>query len=276
MDRAFDPYRSMFYREITSADYERLVEIRIRRIQGFETHAADERIKHLEEQIVEVNFHLAHLIEYAIAYYNRIRDKYGKGRERKAEIRNFENIEAVMVAAANQKLYVNKTEGFAGFSLKKDEFVCECSDIDDIIVFRENGTFIVMKVAEKVYIGENVIHIDIFRKNAERTIYNMVYQDGKYGAGYIKRFAVKGITRDKEYDLTKGTAGSKVLYFSSNSNGEAEVLKIILKPKPKLKKPIFEFDFSQLAIKGRQSQGNLLTKYPIKKGGEEGRRGLYA
>jgi len=265
LDKAFDPYRSIFYRDITSADYERLVEIRIRRIQGFESHAADERIRHLEEQIVEVKYNIDHLIDYAIAYYHRIRDKYGKGRERKAEIRNFENIEAVMVAAANLKLYVNKIEGFAGFSLKRDEFICECSDIDDIIVFRENGTFIVTKVAEKVYIGENVVHIDIFRKNDERTIYNMVYQDGKYGAGYIKRFAVKGITRDKEYDLTKGTAGSKVLYFSSNSNGEAEVLKIILKPKPKLKKPIFEFDFSQLAIKGRQSQGNLLTKYLIKK-----------
>ena len=265
LNHAFDPYRSIFYREITVADFERLVEIRIRRIQGFETHAADDRINRLEEQIIEVNFHLDHLIDYAIAYYLRIRDKYGKGRERKAEIRNFENIEAVMVAAANMKLYVNKIEGFAGFSLKKDEFVCECSDIDDIIVFRENGTFIVTKVAEKVYIGDNVVHIDIFRKNDERTIYNMVYQDGKYGAGYIKRFAVKGITRDKEYDLTKGTAGSKVLYFSSNSNGEAEVLKIILKPKPKLKKTAFEFDFSQLAIKGRQSQGNLLTKYLIKK-----------
>ena len=265
LDKAFDPYRSIFYRDITETDYERLVEIRIRRIQGFETHAADERIKHLEAQIIEVNFHLDHLIDYAIAYYLRIRDKYGKGKERKAEIRNFENIEATMVAAANMKLYVNMIEGFAGFSLKKDEFVCECSDIDDIIVFRENGTFIVTKVAEKVYIGENVVHIDIFRKNDDRTIYNMVYQDGKYGAAYIKRFAVKGITRDKEYDLTKGTAGSKVMYFSSNSNGEAEVLKIILKPKPKLKKIAFEFDFSQLAIKGRQSQGNLLTKYLIKK-----------
>jgi len=265
LNKAFDPYRSLFYREITVADFERLVEIRIRRIQGFETHAADERIIRLEAQIIEVNFHLDHLIDYAIAYYLRIRDKYGKGRERKAEIRNFENIEAVMVAAANMKLYVNKTEGFAGFSLKKDEFVCECSDIDDIIVFKENGSFIVTKVAEKVYVGENVVHIDIFRKNDDRTIYNMVYQDGKYGSAYIKRFAVKGITRDKEYDLTKGSAGSKVLYFSSNSNGEAEVLKIILKPKPKLKKTAFEFDFSLLAIKGRQSQGNLLTKYLIKK-----------
>ncbi|MDP4291705.1 MAG: DNA gyrase/topoisomerase IV subunit A [Bacteroidota bacterium] len=265
LDKAFDPYRSLFYREITVADYERLVEIRIRRIQGFETHAADERIRHLEEQISEVNFNLEHLIDYAIAYYLRIKEKYGKGRERKSEIRNFENIEAVMVAAANMKLYANKIEGFAGFSLKKDEFVCECSDIDDIIVFRENGTFIVTKVAEKVYVGENVVHIDIFRKNDDRTIYNMVYQDGKYGPAYIKRFAVKGITRDKEYDLTKGSAGSKILYFSSNPNGEAEVLKIVLKPKPKLKKTAFEYDFSTLAIKGRQSQGNLLTKYLIKK-----------
>jgi topoisomerase-4 subunit A len=265
LNKAFDPYRSLFYREITTSDYERLVEIRIRRIQGFETHAADERIKSLEEQIKEVLFHLDHLIEYAINYFNRIKDKYGKGRERKTEIRSFENIEAVMVAAANIKLYVNRVEGFAGFGLKKDEFLCECSDIDDIIVFRENGTFIVTKVAEKVYIGENVLYIDLFRKNDERTIYNLVYQDGKYGPAYVKRFAVKGITRDKEYDITKGTTGSKILYFSANPNGEAEVLKIILKPKPKLKKPVFEFDFSQLTIKGRQSQGNLLTKNLIKK-----------
>ena len=265
LNKAFDPYRSLFYREIAIPDYERLVEIRIRRIQGFETHAADEKIKSLEEQIKEVLFHLDHLIEYAIDYFNRIKDKYGKGRERKTEIRSFENIEAVMVAAANQKLYVNKVEGFAGFSLKKDEFVGECSDIDDIIVFRENGTFIVTKVAEKVYIGENVLYIELFRKNDERTIYNMVYQDGKYGPAYVKRFAVKGVTRDKEYDITKGSAGSKVLYFSANPNGEAEVLKIFLKPKPKLKKPVFEFDFSQLAIKGRQSQGNQLTKNLIKK-----------
>jgi topoisomerase IV subunit A len=170
-----------------------------------------------------------------------------------------------MVAAANQKLYVNKVAGFAGTSLKKDEFVCDCSDIDDLIVFREDGTMIVTKVAEKVFVGENVIHIDVFRKNDERTIYNLAYQDGKTGGVYVKRFAVIGVTRDKEYILTKGAKGSKVVYFTANPNGEAEIIRVILKPRPKLKKPVFDFNFGELAIKGRNSQGNILTKYPVKK-----------
>ena len=192
--------------------------------------------------------YLDNLIEYTIEYFRNIKRKYGKGRERKTELRSFDNIEAVMVAAANQKLYVNRKEGFAGTSLKKDEYVCDCSDIDDIIVFREDGTFIVTKVAEKLFVGENVVHIDVFRKNDERTIYNMVYQDGKAGNAFVKRFAVMGVNRDKDYSLTKGKAGSKVLYFSANPNGEAEIIRVFLKPVPRLKKTTFDFNFRKFFL----------------------------
>jgi topoisomerase-4 subunit A len=222
-------------------------------------------MKGLEDEINKTNFHLAHLVDYAVDYFEGIKKKYGKGRERRTEIRNFDIIEASMVAAANQKLYVNRQEGFAGTGLKKDEFVCDCSDIDDFIVFRDNGTFIVSKVSEKIFVGENIIHIDVFKRNDDRTIYNMIYQDGKYGKAMVKRFAVVGITRDKEYDLTKGSPGSRVLYFSANPNGEAEVVKINLKAKPKLKKLFFEFDFSTLEIKGRGSIGNILSRHLVRK-----------
>jgi topoisomerase IV subunit A len=265
IDKGLDPYKSMFMREITRDDIIRLTEIKIKRISKYDVFKADEVIKSIEDDIAQVKFDLEHLIDYAIAYFERIKTKYGKGRERKTEIRNFENIEAVMVAVANTKLYVNRADGFAGSSLKKDEYVCDCSDIDDIIAFRGDGTFVVFKMAEKAFVGENVIHIDVFRKNDDRTIYNMVYQDGPRGMAYIKRFAVKGVTRDKEYDLTKGTKGSKVLYFTANANGEAEVINITLKPKPKLKKLSFEFDFSEIAIKGRNSQGNILTRHLVKR-----------
>jgi topoisomerase-4 subunit A len=265
IDKSLDPYKPQFYREIVVEDILRLTEIKIKRISKFNSFKADEIMQNLTDEKARVEHYLANLIEYAIEYFRNIKKKYGKNRERRTEIRSFDNIEAVMVAAANQKLYVNKVEGFAGTSLKKDEFVCDCSDIDDIIVFREDGSFIVTRVAEKVFVGEQVIHIDVFRKNDERTIYNMVYQDGKSGGAYIKRFAVVGVTRDKEYTLTKGTKGSKVLYFSVNPNGEAEIIKVALKPRPKLKKPVFDFNFGDLAIKGRNSQGNILTKYPVKK-----------
>ena len=265
IDKGLEPYKSQFYREITIDDILRLTEIKIKRISKFNAFKADELINNLNDEKAQVEHYLANLTEYAIEYFKNIRRKYGKGRERRTELRSFDNIEAVMVAAANQKLYVNRAEGFAGTGLKKDEYVCDCSDIDDIIAFREDGTFIVTKVADKVFVGEHIIHIDVFRKNDERTIYNMIYQDGKNGAAYVKRFAVVGITRDKEYSLTKGTAGSKVLYFTANPNGEAELVKVNLKPRPKLKKPVFDFDFSELAIKGRNSQGNILTKYAVKK-----------
>ncbi len=208
--------------------------------------------------------YLANLIDYSINYFKQIKKKYGKGRERKTELRNFETIEASRVAASNQKLYINREEGFTGTSLKKFEYVCDCSDIDDIIVFKEDGTFVVTKVAPKIFVGQNVIHIAVFKKNDERTIYNMIYRDGRQGATRIKRFAVKSITRDKEYVITKGTAHSKILHFSANPNGEAETIKVYLKPRPKLRKTSFEFDFSELAIKGKGSQGNILTKFGVK------------
>lgn len=265
IDEGLAPYKPQFYRVITTDDILKLTEIRIKRISKFNVLKADEMIRSIEFEIEEVKNHLLHLIDFAIYYFQNIRKKYGKERDRKTEIRNFDTIEATMVAAATLKLYVNRVEGFAGTSLKKDEYVGDCSDIDDIIVFREDGTFIVTRVVDKVFIGENVQHIDIFKKNDERTIYNMAYQDGRSGAAYVKRFAVMGITRDKEYTLTKGKPGSKVLYFTANPNGESEVVKIFLKQKPKLKKLVFDFDFGELAIKGRSSQGNILSKYPVRK-----------
>lgn len=259
------PYFKLFKREITRDDILRLTEIKIKRISKFDSFKTDDLIKSIEEEIEKVKFNLEHLVDYAISYCLMIKTKFGKGRERKTELRNFEVIEAAAVAATNVKLYVNRIEGFAGTSLRKDEFVCDCSDIDDIIVFRDDGTFIITKVTEKVFVGKNIIHIDVFKKNDERTIYNLIYRDGKSGANMVKRFAVVGVTRDKEYDLTKGNAGSKVLYFTSNPNGEAEIVKVKLRPKPKLKKLAFEFDFSQMTIKGRNSIGNILSKNPIAK-----------
>jgi topoisomerase-4 subunit A len=263
--KGLKPYITLFKREITLDDVLRLTEIKIKRISKFNSFKADEHIRGLEVEMDEVDNHLAHLIDFTINYYRQIRKKYGQGKERKTEIRNFDNIEAAMVAAANEKLYVNREEGFAGTGLKKDEFVCDCSDIDDIIVFRDDGKVLVAKVAAKVFVGKNVIHIDVFKKNDERTIYNMIYRDGKNGKVYVKRFPIRGVTRDKEYDLTKGTADSKVLYFSANPNGEAEIVRVNLKPRPKLKKPNIDFNFSELAIKNRNSMGNTLTKYAVKK-----------
>lgn len=258
------PFQKSLRREITEDDLVRLTEIKIKRISKFNAFKADELIKSVESEMDEVKNHLQHLVEYAINYFRQIKKKYGEGRERKTEIRNFDNIEAAEVAVANQKLYVNKEEGFAGTSLKKDEYVTDCSDIDDIIVFRENGTLLVTKVASKVFVGEKILHIDVFKKNDDRTIYNMIYRDGKKGNYFVKRFAVKGVTRDKEYDLTQGKEDSKVVYLTANPNGEAEVIKVYLRPKPKMKKTNFDFDFGSLAIKGRSVKGNTLTKHIIK------------
>jgi len=208
---------------------------------------------------------LRHLTEYTIAWFQKLKDKYGKGRERKTEIRLFDKVEASKVALANVKLYMNREDGFIGTGLRKDEFVGDCSDIDEIIVFREDGKCIVTKVADKTFVGKGIIHAQVFKKNDERTIYNLIYRDGASGTNYIKRFAVLGVTRDKEYDLTKGTKGSKVLYFTANPNGEAEVINIQLKPHSKLKKLQFDVDFAETAIKGRASQGNIISKYPVKK-----------
>ena len=264
IDGGLEPFKKNFKREITKDDIIRLTEIKIKRISKFSAFKADELIKGIENEIEEVKNHLENLINYTINYYRQIKKKYAKGKERKTEIRSFDTIQATMVAAATQRLYFNVEEGFAGTSLRKDEFVCDCSDIDDIIAFRADGTFLVTKVAPKVFIGKDVIHLDIFRKNDDRTIYNMLYRDGRKGNVYVKRFAVLGVTRDKEYRLTKGNDGSKVLYFSANPNGEAETIKVYLRPKPRLKKLSFDYDFSELAIKGRGSQGNTLTKHSIK------------
>lgn len=265
IDHGLEPFKHLFKRQITREDIIRLTEIKIKRISKYNAFKADETIRGIELELEEVDNHLHHLIDFAINYFLAIKKKYGKGKERLTEIRNFDNIEATMVAAANEKLYVNREEGFAGTGLKKDEYVCDCSDIDEIIAFREDGTYLVTKVAPKFFVGKNIIHIDVFKRNDERTIYNAVYRDGRTGAAFVKRFAVTSITRDKEYNLTKGEPNSKVLYFSANPNGEAEIVTINLKPKPRLKKTTLDFDFSTLAIKGRNSLGNILTKNAIRK-----------
>ncbi|MFO7863677.1 MAG: DNA gyrase/topoisomerase IV subunit A [Salinivirgaceae bacterium] len=259
------PYKNLLKREITIEDITKLTEIRIKRISKFDSFKADEQIKGLEDDIDKTQYHLDNIVDYTIDFYKDIKKKYGKGRERKTEIRSFENIDASKVVVANEKLYVNKAEGFIGTGLKKDEFVCDCSDIDDIIVFLRDGRYIVTKVATKAFIGKDIIHVAVWKKNDARTIYNAIYRDGKSGRTMIKRFAVKSVTRDREYNVTKGTPYSKLLYFSSNPNGEAEVLKIYLKPKPRIKKLIFETDFSEVTIKGRQSQGNIITKHDVHK-----------
>lgn len=264
IEKGLAPHRKKLLRDVTLDDIIRLTEIKIKRISRFDSQKADEQIIAIENEIAEVQNHLEHLVEYVILYFQQIRKKYGKGKERKTEIRNFDTIEAAAVAAASQRLYINREEGFAGSALKKDEYISDCSDIDDIILFREDGSFLVRKVESKFFAGKDIVYINVFKKNDERTIYNMIYRDGKKGACYVKRFAVVGVTRDKEYDLTKGSPGSKVIYFSANPNGEAEMLKVFLRPKPRMKKTSFEFDFSRIAIKGRSSLGNILTKNPVR------------
>ena len=264
IEKGLAPHTKKLLREVTREDIVRLTELKIKRISKYDAQHADDQIAAIESELEEVQNHLGHLIDYAIQYYRQIRKKFGQGKDRKTEIRSFDTIEAAAVAAASQKLYINRAEGFAGTSLKKDEYVCDCSDIDDVIIFKGDGTFVVTKVEGKFFAGKDVIHINVFKKNDDRTIYNMVYRDGKKGNNYIKRFAVVGITRDKEYDLTRGAKGSKVIYFSANPNGEAETLKVFLRPKPRMKKTSFEYDFSQVAIKGRNSQGNILTKNAIR------------
>ncbi len=264
IDKGLDPFKERLTREVTKEDIVRLTEIRIKRISKYNSLKADEIIRGIEEELEEVQNHLDHLIDYAVNYFRQIKKKFGKGRERKTEIRNFDTIEATAVVAANQKLYLDREEGFAGTSLRKHEYICDCSDIDDIIVFRANGTFVVTKVASKTFVGKDIVHIAVFKKGDERTIYNMVYRDGRQGNYMVKRFPVKGITRDKEYSLTKGTPNSRIHYFSANPNGEAEVIRVSLRPNPKLKNTSFEYDFSELAIKGRASYGNIISRKPVK------------
>jgi len=268
LNRLFTPFFPQLYRLIEQEDYKKLIDKPMSSITRFDVKKTDEQIKTLEGEIKEVKHHLKHLTDYTIAWFLKLKEKYGKGRERKTELRTFDKVEAAQVALANVKLYVNKVDGFIGSGLKKDDlvsFVCDCSDIDEIIVFREDGRCMITKVQDKVFVGKEIIHVAVFKKNDERTVYNMVYKDGQSGVSYIKRFSVVGVTRDKEYDLTKGTKGSRVLYFTANPNGEAEVINIQLKPHSKLKKLQFDEDFAAIAIKGRGSMGNIVTKYPVKK-----------
>jgi topoisomerase-4 subunit A len=265
LNKLFEPFFPQFYRPIVDEDYKKLIDKPMSSITRFDVKKTDEQIRNLENEIKTVKNHLKHLTDYTIDWFEKLKEKYGKGRERKTELRTFDRVEASQVALANVKLYVNREDGFIGTGLRKDEFVGDCSDIDEIIVFREDGRCIITKVQEKVFVGKEIIHVAVFKKNDERTVYNMIYKDGQSGVSYIKRFAVTGVTRDKEYDLTKGSKGSKVQYFSANPNGEAEVINIQLKPHAKLKKLQFDEDFAALTIKGRNSMGNIVTKYPVKK-----------
>ena len=261
----FEPFKASFVREINDDDLQKLTQIPMIRITRFDSDKADDFIAKLEDEMKEVQHHLDHIIDFAIAYFAKLKEKYGKGRERQTELRIFDDIEATKVVLRNTKLYVNREEGFVGTSLKKDEYVVDCSDIDDVIVFLRNGTMMITKVDAKTFVGKDIIHVAIFDKGDKRTIYNLIYRDGKSGPSYIKRFNVSGVTRDKAYDLTNGAAGSQILYFSCNPNGEAEVINIILRQVGSIKKLKFDIDFAKLAIKGRASKGNLVTKYPIKK-----------
>jgi topoisomerase-4 subunit A len=265
IDKRLEPFKKDFIREVTREDILKLLEIKMMRITKFDTDKANDILIAIQKKIDEVIYQLDHLVDYTIFWFEGLKTKYGKDFPRRTEIRNFETIVAAKVVEANEKLYVNRDEGFIGTSLRKDEFVCNCSDMDDIIIFFKDGKYKIVKVADKQFVGKNILHLDVFKKNDKRTIYNVIYRDGKVGPIYIKRFAVNGITRDKEYDITQGTAGSKVIYFTSNPNAEAEVVRVTLKPKPRLFKLVFEKDFSEIAIKGRQSMGNILTKNEIQK-----------
>ena len=262
---SFKPFLKSFVREINDDDLQKLTQIPMIRITRFDSDKADDSIAKLEAEMEEVKHHLDNIIDFTIDFFQKLKDKYGKGRERQTELRSFDNIEATKVVLRNTKLYVNKEEGFFGTSLKKDEYVADCSDIDDVIVFLRDGKMMISKVDDKKFVGKDIIHIAVFDKNDKRTIYNMIYRDGKNGSTFIKRFNVSGVTRDKFYDLTQVKAGSQVLYFSHNPNGEAEVITVLLRQVGSIKKLKWDLDFADIAIKGRASRGNTVTKYPIKK-----------
>ncbi len=265
IDKGLQPHITHLKRAITEDDIVRLTEIRIKRISKFDIEKAQQKIDALEEQIAEVKHHLDNLIDYAIAYFERLKKDYGEGKERMTEIRVFDDVDATKVVIRNTKLYVNREEGFVGTSLKRDEYVCDCSDIDDIIVFTREGKMMVTKVDSKTFIGKDIIHVAVFKKKDKRTIYNMIYRDGKGGPTYVKRFAVTSITRDREYDLTNGSKSSLVYYFSANPNGEAEVVTVLLRQVGSIKKLKWDLDFADVLIKGRASKGNLVTKYSVKR-----------
>lgn len=265
IDKGLSPIRKKMKREITREDIIKLSEIPFKRTTKFNAFKADEHISAIEGKIEAIDHNLEQIVSYTIDWFRKIKKKYGPGKERRTEIRNFDDIEATRVVAANEKLYVNRKEGFIGTNLKKDEYVCECSDIDSIIIFKKDCKYLITRVSDKTFVGKDIIYIAIFNKNDERTIYNVIYRDGKNGFAMIKRCAITSMILDKEYDLSKGTEGSKILYFTANPNGEAEVLKVFLKPKPKMKKLIFEQNFSEIDIKGRGAIGNILTRNDIHK-----------
>ena len=265
IDRRLTPFYSQFIREVTKDDILRLMEIKMGRILKFNSDKAEEAIARMNEDIAEINNHLANIVEYTIQWYRMLKEKYGKNFPRRTELRNFDTIEAAKVVEANEKLYINREEGFIGTSLKKDEFVACCSDIDDVIIFYRDGRYMVTPVADKKFVGKNVIYVNVFKKNDKRTIYNVAYRDGAEGTHYIKRFAVTSIVRDREYDVTQGKPDSRISYFSANPNGEAEIIKVTLKPNPRVRRIIFERDFSEVTIRSRQSQGVILTRLPVHK-----------
>ena len=263
IDERLTPYYPQMIREVTKDDILKLLEIKMQRILKFNKDKADELMARLKAEIEEIDRDLANLVEVTANWFQFLKDKYGKDHPRLTEIRNFDTIDSAKVAEANQKLYINRNDGFIGTGLKKDEFVCNCSDLDDVIIFYKDGKYKIVRIAEKLFVGKNILYVNVFKKNDSRTIYNAVYRDGKKGACFIKRFNVTSMTRDKEYDLTQGTDGSRVMYFTANPNGEAEVIKVTLDPSQKVKKIFIEKDFSEVMIKGRASKGNLLTKYAV-------------
>ena len=265
IDKGLEPFKNQLMRQVTREDLVKLTEIKIKRISKYDTKKADEHIKNLEKEMEDIRKKLSSLTQYTIQYFHRIKKKFGKGRERKTEIRNLETIEATKVVEANEKLYVQRKEGFIGTGLKKAEYVCNCSDIDEVIVIRRDGSYIITKVDEKLFVGNDILHVKVFKRNDERTIYNVIYRDGLNGNIMMKRCPISGITRDREYDLTKGTKGSRILYLTVNPNGEAEKLKVYLQPKPRLKKKMLDLDFGELAIKGRNAQGNILPRHAVHK-----------
>ena len=265
IDERLTPYYPQFIREVTKEDILKLMEIKMGRILKFNSDKAEELIVRMKADVEEINHHLDNIVEYTVEWYRMLQSKYGKNFPRRTKLRSFDTIEASKVVEANEKLYINRDEGFIGTGLKKDEFLCNCSSLDDIIVFFRDGRYLVTPVADKKFVGKNILYANVFKKNDKRTIYNVVYRDGKEGTQYIKRFAVTSIIRDREYDVTQGTPDSRITYFTANPNGEAEIIKVTLKPNPRVRRIIFEEDFSAVGIKGRQARGNILTKLPVHK-----------
>ncbi|MDE6692031.1 MAG: DNA gyrase/topoisomerase IV subunit A, partial [Muribaculaceae bacterium] len=263
IEQRLEPFTAQLYRAVTRDDILRLLEIKMKRILRFNAEESDNLILRIKADIDETRGHLDRLVEYTVDWYDGLKKKYGDNYPRHTVVRGFDNIEAATVAEANEKLYINREEGFIGTGLKKDEFVCNCSSIDDVIIFYKDGHYKVVKVQDKLSVGKNILYVNVFKRNDDRTIYNVIYQNGKGGVYYMKRFAVTGITRDKEYDITQGAPGSKICWFSANPNGEAEVVKVTLKPKQRMKSLQLDVDFAKLAIKGKQAMGNLVTKNEV-------------